>query len=141
MREIKFRAWDKEDKKMYVVAHISNLLTVGTYVTVRKNEPDAITKIERDLEEDTYELMQYTGLKDKNGKEIYEGDIVKRYDQNGIIKFNFLVEQDGAVVDVPNFGFNMHNDDENESLYGELEVIGNIYENPELLVKPKEEEE
>ena len=76
-------------------------------------------------------VMQYTGLKDKNGKEIYEGDIVyidcsREYqrDVKGIVKFSF-----GSFnsVDAENihYDFGMISD--------EIFVVGNIYENPELI--------
>ena len=70
------------------------------------------------------ELMQYTGLKDKNGNEIYESDIVKRYANNGLVKYI----ENKFVISIP-VG-------KREIIIGNLdntEVIGNIYENPELL--------
>lgn len=107
-RIIKFRAWDKDLKKMYYdVLH--NIGFNGI-------------------------VMQYTGLKDKNGKEIYEGDIVRLF---GTEKPCSVVFQDGMfVVKAPYhkeewFDLNMFEHDERViTLY---EVIGNIYENPELL--------
>ena len=70
---------------------------------------------------------QYTGLKDKNGKEIYEGDIISANDMLN----DFIIFKDG--------GFNLDGGESSENLlyqleyYGNPEVIGNIYENPELL--------
>lgn len=80
--------------------------------------------------EGEYELIQFTGLKDKNGKEIYEGDIVKWF-VNDVIRTGIVDYIDGYG------GFDMKNfkDDYHvccDWLRGEYEVIGNIYENPEL---------
>lgn len=72
-------------------------------------------------------VMQYTGLKDKNGKDIYEGDILCGYlddDQNFLQK---------ATVGFLYGGFYPLCNGENFFSYGKFEIIGNIYENPELL--------
>lgn len=83
-------------------------------------------------------IMQYTGLKDKNGKEIYEGDIVKRIvnkwvQDQGVVKFGFhkVTSDEWYYTDAYGFYtdsvYTAFEDDE------DYEVIGNIYENPELL--------
>ena len=70
--------------------------------------------------------MQYTNLKDKNGKEIYEGDIVK-ISQDGDL------QDSPIIVDMFNLKIGMEDKDRYTRFDDNFEVIGNIYENPELL--------
>lgn len=95
------------------------------------------------LEKEQFNLMQFTGLKDKNGRKIYEGDIVKAkfinyaYDEidspnepKYIDKISFVeFRNHGFWVNDESFGY----EGENLWNWNEMEVIGNIYENPELL--------
>lgn len=76
-----------------------------------------------------YNLMQYTGLKDKNGREIYEGDIVRIGDEL-VEEVKWIAEGDWLADKQPMVGFVSHG-----TIYkgSPVEVIGNIYENPELL--------
>ena len=133
MREIKFRAWNKSKGIMALVAHISNLLTVGGYVDVRMNEHDAVTKIEEEWSEGEYILMQFTGLLDKNGTEIYERDVVNHLTTS--IPFDAFTAKE-VVFEVG--CFKVGSKDRQPTMLGWispscLEVIGNIHENPELL--------
>ena len=120
MRDIKFRGYNEINKK---ILNWNELLDTNlkNIFTMQKKDTGII-------------LMQYTGLHDKNGKEIYEGDIVRKF--NGIIG-KVIYEHSEFIIDVTN----------NKKLdYGRLdlienfiEVIGNIYDNPDLLEKGAEE--
>jgi hypothetical protein len=123
MREIKFRAWLKEERKMVNVETLFigiNRLCFGNSKT-----EDLFF---RDFEE--VELMQYTGLKDKNGKEIYEGDILFFRDEN--MKY-IVVWQDTAFIiksiEIRKYLEKMCWLDDTEIC---CEIVGNIYENKKL---------
>ena len=121
MKELKFRAWDKEQKCMVArcFGWLRNVLDIGT-------EKDRII-----LAQTEFELMQFTGLHDKNGKEIYESDILKDKDNIGIVFWNDLRAMfgiDPSITDKPSAKFIAPFDD-----WSDWEVIGNIYENKELL--------
>lgn len=131
MRIIKFRIWNDYDNKMInwdemCKQNLANIFRIPSYRQY---------------------LMQYTGLQDKNGKEIYEGDIVKTHFKKGSWKYNdknyygykngkveycvdcfilYIENYKEKIYPLSSFGNNNKNIDE-------LEVIGNIYENPELL--------
>ncbi len=127
-REIKFRAWLRKDKEMVLLGKFEDLIW------------DCNGYTEKTINQ--MELMQYTGLKDKNGKEIYEGDIVKGISYKEPIVCRTSIKVIGVVEWTNNFGnagFDFHNSlPKGFRTYPNLqncEVIGNIYENPELLNK------
>ena len=119
MREIKFRVWDKENKKMMKV---SSLSLENKEIAVRENGTYHFFRMQN------LELMQYTGLKDKNGKEIYEGDIVI---------LNDAEEENRCIVKYKYGSYILVDGDLREDLSNVeakfLEVVGNIYENKNLL--------
>ena len=147
--EIKFRAWDKARKEM-------------TYITdLYWFEEEGVHDGSGNGHYADYELMPFSGVPDKNGKDIYEGDIVQYltyddFDCHSIVKFGEY-KQDGSggeysgrkcvgfYVDVDNFTCPDWCDNEPEcfpyymwqqnilEVASECEIIGNIYDNPELL--------
>ena len=123
MREIKFKAWLKEERKMVNVETLFigiNRLCFGNSKT-----EDLFF---RDFEE--VELIQYTGIKDKNGKEIYEGDIVM---------LNNIENDNMCIVEYEHSSYRLESWSLREDLSNVenrfLEVVGNIYENKNLLEK------
>lgn len=114
MREIKFRAWSIKDGTMYRV------------VLIDFNEQMIADEDEYFWDFDEVELMQYTGLKDMKGKEIYEGDILRfthERKEEGFVNTNAKVE-----VEIPKIYYMITNPYNHN-----FKIIGNIYENPELL--------
>lgn len=125
-REIKFRAWHKYLKKMFKIGQIT--LEEGTW----NFEPNDRGFIGMSIPYQTsFVLMQYTGLHDKNGKEIYEGDIVKYRDSTG-------QHIEKVIFDKGCFYAGMHGGSSTRVAPKLIntritEVIGNIYDNLELL--------
>jgi len=132
MREIKFRVWDKENKTLRC-----DVLSVDVGF---KNSNNIYFKEGSFAKPGLYELMQFTGLKDKNGKEIYEGDIVScvggyeapegydSHEEPAQVIFDkgtlqFVAKCVCGCEEWPLYEYDLD------------EVIGNIYESPELLTQ------
>lgn len=136
MREIKFRAWDKVNNKWLTSDEIHEIKGAITGYSMKKSPSNFIlfnNGFDFDGEKLKYEYViewcQYTGLKDRTGKEVFEGDIVRYDDYQGVAEVGFRriefveeVEFKGGcfypVCNQPPYTF---------------EVIGSIYENPDLL--------
>jgi uncharacterized phage protein (TIGR01671 family) len=114
MRAIKFRAWDKVNKKMFEPTSVS---WGNGVLWVCDSHGD--NRLEYELVRPNDGLMQFTGLHDKNGKEIYYNDICFDY----FLKMKFVVEEITVahwIIDIDKMNCPMDS----------VEVIGNIYENP-----------
>lgn len=122
----KFRAWLKEEYRMTDVREI----------TFFNDEVQMISDVEGFYAYDEFKLMQFTGLKDKNGKEIFEGDVVKYEVGRNTYTEEVAYDKNFAGFGVKdakaNVVFTFGEIAEDISLIS-LEVIGNIYENHELL--------
>jgi len=127
-REIKFRVFRKSDRLM---RYLDNQMFLHSGGAVGWTENEGYIDDSPNYDED-FALMQYTGLKDKNGKEIYEGDIILT-DQ--VVEW---VDDSNARPDQERGCYGIQNGKYNLSAYREqedFEVIGNVYENPELVSK------
>jgi uncharacterized phage protein (TIGR01671 family) len=160
MRKIKFRAWDNQSKEMILSSPYSFVAFDGSIGEGYPHDLDCQPMMKS---VDYLELMQYAGIKDKNGKEIYEGDILSIIEKPvngkqtsfGIVEVKFG-EYDDSDIDSGSLGigwfvkgyhgyrrgnreidkyFIGSNGEPEWSLKccGDWEVIGNIYENPELM--------
>lgn len=114
MREIKFRAWDGLTKKN------TNYQICDDMVLFFDKHKGCWLKNQKDR----FVLIQYTGLKDENGVEIYQGDIVRTFGESFVVFYSqeqvgyLLKDIDGCLETIRSY---------------RVEVLGNIYENPELL--------
>ncbi len=145
MREIKFRAWLLDESLMVGVDSINFEKKTISYTVL-----DMYGFHDVGVSFDKVALMQYTGLKDKNGREIYEGDILKSKPTPhltvpfllGVVSWENDIYSDGAPALVivmegnpakgkQDLGYNSRR----RSIWEEIEVIGNIYENPDLIPK------
>ena len=145
MREIKFRAWDKKAKR-WIHHEESGLLFLNFEIT-----GGGIFHLHDETSEsgrDSYDFMQYTGLKDKHGVEIYEGDVLKWEVPPVLRKLDYKTPGPDNLIYVCSWierqcafiFLSQHDYPHNENYFiyhvqDDLEIIGNIYENPELVDK------
>ena len=129
MRELKFRIWVKDEKRYYDESDEESYMIVPngnvTY-TSEAYEEDGVWFNDTTSTTNDVIVEQYTGLKDKNGKEIYEGDIVSVRNKNRKNEYDIgVVEFGKAAFRCPFLLGKYHS--------GQVEVIGNVHENAELL--------
>ena len=146
MRAIEFRVYDKKTKQMVTEENVYKIIddyerngkveVFGPYdrdewypayeiLTIFDYLKDIINKIDEDTNEPRFEIMQYTGLKDKNGKKIFEGDIVK----------DFLGDVGVVVYSTNHSAFEVKGWENGYRFWHDIdiEVIGNIFDNKEIL--------
>ena len=130
MRELKFRAFIKKDKRM---SEVYNLCwSGGLEISLQFKSKN----LYEDLDDSECILMQYTNIKDKNGKEIYEGDVVNMVSKKGVSISRRVVFYNGSFRLIKS---KKGRNSAKKNLFAQkvykakLEVIGNIYETPELV--------
>jgi uncharacterized phage protein (TIGR01671 family) len=131
-REIKFRAWDKE---LGFYEDDENIFINQNGAVYREDEGEWY--------KDRYEIQMFTGVNDKNGKVVYEGDVVRAWSQGFTSTFQIKWREDGGgsqmFILYPAWKnremWHISSSREKDGMCYDrgLEVIGNIYENPELL--------
>ena len=135
-----FRAWDTVSRKMYEPSEIQiHFVSDGSYWVERSyNYGEQDNGFEMLGDDKKVKLLQYTGLQDKNGKEIYEGHVVRCGERLGLGGLLRQVQGDVQyLTNVASFGIEIPWEDGSVTWqmdhYTDFEVIGNIHENPELL--------
>lgn len=152
MREIKFRAWIKTTKEMITQETISDYILVGNgtgFGVIDGSDDSEYGTGNVWLEDKDFELMQFTGMLDKNGVEIYEGDIVSGgfSEHIGIVRFGMSANPFNSDEWTGHLGYYIQWQEKdiadftrvdlgywtNKEMDTAVRVVGNIYENPELL--------
>lgn len=147
-REIEFRAWDKLNKKWIGKSNLEYLCVCGDIVVLVKYKHDKGIIVPESCRQLTWNetkkltIMQFTGLLDKNGKKIFEGDIIKhiKYEEiRGDIQFSHGVFGAEWIHNkkfksmVGGWGQKHNLKKLDDDTLNNFEVIGNVHQNPELL--------
>lgn len=144
MREIKFRAWDGKEKIMWIDIHLTDVDSDdgsnGFLVDRIRNGKLEESFLFGNYSDEHIVWMQYTGLHDKNGKEIYEGDVVLgKFNLDEVEDYIYLTlteeekKTQSKLFHIEDIFYPYTN-----PIPEDLEIIGNVYENPELLSKLKD---
>lgn len=120
MRQIKFRVWDKKERRFLTQKEMTE---IGGFYYTYGVDPDP----------EEYVLMQFTGLKDKNGKEIYEGDVVESKDWHTDADGRCVLSDANSYMKKKVIEYRTKEPFVGFTIPSKCEVIGNIYENPELI--------
>lgn len=156
MRELKFRAWDKDKKVMhYDFQFIKSGESIGDFIMFISDKKNDLAKLQNpyfvnrfeimqyigsnDKElcfVNRFEIMQYIGFNDENDKEIYEGDILQnKFDDIKVVEFeDCVIENCGCCNMVRAIGYDF------TDFFNDIQstkIIGNKYENPELCEEAK----
>ncbi len=127
MREIKFRGWHIPKKTMFSAEEMASdqltLLPTGSFINVSGDS----THLSQIMPQDKFIPLQFTGMRDKDGKEIYEGDVVELRQETSKGSEGLLT----TIVEWSKDGLNFNIYPCHDEKY--WKVIGNIYENPELV--------
>ena len=145
-REIKFRVWDNIKKRMIIHEQdfIPLKITNWGVLKLSPNYEESLYEFVKPADGSEWEMMQYTGLEDKNEKEIYEKDVCRIFNikmqeyEIGVVKMSGLgcwsFKIGNLLIPIHEFI------DSQLSIvhdFSRIEIIGNIYENPELIERPK----
>ena len=132
MKELKFKAWDIREKRMHVIDRLGLHGFSHDFYS-----RDAVVCDVRQNDKERYIILQFTGLNDKNGEEMYDGDIIKCTD--GADEIDIYDSDTGLGVVEWNNEYSFWSISKIENGLGDIlhkgyvEIVGNIYENPELL--------
>lgn len=134
MREIKFRAWNNNGKCM-VTSPVGVATIISRFIRDFRPTSTGFGSRQSEVTPEDYIPMQFTGLKDKHGKEIYEGDILNYPREEQVISVRWSSDGYWAFYEHRGFDDGVGRGDWRLTTGISLnsEVIGNIYENPELL--------